>query len=372
MKNLKHIIAIIIVLSILGIVLQLIPKFFSGEKIQDVEQPEKEVTANVDSTLSVTPPEDTASFETKFKNELEVIQESRKKSRPRVYWTLGRGKTIIVYLMQAKHFIEKNGGTVLSMEELHDPKYFQSANLDLIKPDGDSLKLQLQVSDNIFRSDASALSISFQVTNLNPEIIAALNKLDFPYDLLVPPFGLKDAVYADLDKVRKKEIILWMTMESTALNKSHNKYRPLRVHHTEEQLETIIDDSRKKYPNAKGIATKHGKQAMEHTQLLKAILKPAEKNKLWFLDITENKQSIILDVCKGMDILCKKAPPYNPEHSSLQDYVNAKRREASKSGLSAMILPLNMESLKLVEELSQKLEKQGTSLINLSTFMSYQ
>ncbi|MCQ2096745.1 MAG: divergent polysaccharide deacetylase family protein [Fibrobacter sp.] len=370
MKSSKHIIAVIIVLSVLGAILLLLPKT-AEEQTLDTEPQNTEIDAADSSTQVSAIPEDTVSFETKLKEELGIVQETKKKGRPRTNWTLGRGKTIVVYLLQAKRFIEKHGGTVLAMEELHDPKYFQSANLDLLNPSGDTLKLQLQVSDNIFISGASILAIGFQVTSLTPELIAALNKLEFPYDLLVQPFGMNETFYPDLDRIQNKEIILWLTMESTRLYQAHLKYRPLRIHHTEDQIATVITDAKKLIPDARGIATRFGEQAMEHTQLLKAILNPAEKNNLWFLDITENKQSKIHDVCKGMRIFCKVATPYNPEHSSLQDYVNSKTREASKNGLATMILPLKLESINLVEELSKKMEKQGTTLVNLSTFMTY-
>lgn len=369
MSKMKHIIALIIVLTVIAAIVVALPKIF-GTEVVPTKKTVQEETA-VDSTAKKTEdiPKDTASFETKFKEHMEIIQETKRRSK--TYWTLGRGKTIIVYLLQAQRFIQDNGGQVISMEELHDNKVFQSARLELLKPSGDTLKLELQVSDNIFRSDASVLSIAFQVTTLTPELIEALNQLDFPFNLLVMPFGMSETFYPDLDKVKNKEVTLWLTMESSKLNKSHNKYRPLRIHHTEDQIETVVSDAKKLIPNAQGMVTKFGEQAVEHKQLLQAILRPAEKNKLWFLDITGNKQSKIMDACKDFKIKCKIAAAYNPENSSLEDYVMQKHREAIKSGLAAMILPLNMETIGYVSELSKKFEKQGTTVVNLSTFISY-
>lgn len=370
MSKMKHIIALIIVLTAIAAIIVALPKIIDPKAIE-AEQASTENTTVVDTTAAKIDetPKDTVSFETKFKENLEVIQETKKRNK--IFWTLGRGKTIIVYLLQAQRFIEANGGQVVSMEELHDNKVYQSARLSLVKPDGDTLKLELQVSDNIFRSDASVLSIAFQVTSLTPEVIDALNQLEIPFNLLVTPFGMNETFYPDLDKVKNKEVTLWLTMESTKLNKSHNKYRPLRIHHTEDQISTVISDARKLIPNAQGIVSKFGEQAVEHKQLLQAILRPAEKNNLWFLDVTGNKQSKTMDVCKDLDIKCKMADPYNPEHSSLEDYVTQKYREALKSGLSAMILPLNLETIGYISELSKKFEKQGTTVVNLSTFISY-
>lgn len=368
MRKLKHIIAIIIVLTVIAVVAVVLPKLTGKESMS------REMAAAPEATIdsvAQTQADSSASFEDGFKEKLQIIDSKYYKKKGRYVWTLGRGQTIIVYLLQAQRFIQKHGGTVLRMEQLYNNSAFQSANLDLLKPDGDTLKLELQVSENIFRSNASVLSISFQVKDLSPEIINALNQLDIPFDLLVPPFGLKENVYTDLNKVKDKEVILWLTMESTRLNKSHNKYRPLRIHHTEDQIETVISDAVKAFPKAKGIATRFGEQAVEHKQLLQAMIKPAEKNKLWFLDISSNKQSKVMDACKDFETRCKIAYPYNPDNSSLQDYVKQKNREATKSGLAAMILPLSIETIGYVAELSKKVEKQGTTLVNLSTFMTY-
>lgn len=367
MRKLKHIIAIIIVLFVVvGTCVFILPRISSTDSSSS-ESSSAEIAAQ-DTTVV----EDTLSFADKFKQELQVIQESYSKRTKAYTWTLGRGQTIIVYLLQAKRFVEKMGGQILLMEEVHnDQTAFQTANFHTIQPDGDTLKLVLKVSDNVFRNNASEMVVAFQVTNLTPELIVGLNQLDYPYDLLIPPFGMSEGFYPDLDHVKNKELVLWITMESTKLNKVHNKLRPLRIHHTAEQIETVINDAKKLVPNAVGVATRYGEQAVEHKQLLQAILAPTQKNNLWFMDISTNKLSKVAETCKDFKILCKTANPYNPDNSALDDYIKQKTREASKSGLSVMILPLNETTLNKVSDLSKKMQSKGTTLVNLSTFMKY-
>ena len=137
--------------------------------------------------------QDTIPFDKKLQDEMKIISSSYSKRSKRTIWTLARGKTIVVYLLQAQKFIQKHGGTILLMEELNDnPNSYQSAKVDLLTPKGDSLHLTFQVSDNIFMKNASLMSIAFQTTKLTPEIIAKLNNLDFPFNLLIPPFGLNE------------------------------------------------------------------------------------------------------------------------------------------------------------------------------------
>lgn len=374
MRKYKHIIAIIIVLAVLIVGIK-----FALPKIAELQNGTKETaTQNTDSTAtevsaSNVPEEEPLSFEEKMQQELQTLKAEYSKRRKRNIWTLGRGKTIIVYLLQAQRFINKTGGQILRMEEIHDDRSsaFQTAQIDLIKPNGDTLLLELQVSESIFRDDASMLAVAFQVTSLTPELIVALNKLDYPFDLLIPPFGMKDGFYPDLDKVKRKELVLWLTMESTKLNKVHNKLRPLRIHHTEEQIEMVIDDAKKLMPNAVGIVSRYGEQAVEHKQLLQAILKPADKNNLWFLDATMNNLSKVSEACKDLSISCKASSPYNPDNSALADYMRSKMRESTKKGLAVMILPLTLDNVNKLSDLSSRAKNQGTTLVNLSTFMKY-
>lgn len=362
----KHVVAIIIVLTvIIGGFIFLLPML---HEIQATDN-STEIPA-ADSTTSQETALDSLSFEEKMQQALIPLEVSFSKRKKRHIWTMGGGQTIIMYLLQAQRFIEKNGGKILYMEELYNnSEVFQAAKVDLLKDNGDTLNIEFQVSRSEFKPGASLLAVAFQVTTLSPELIVGLNQLDYKYDLLVPPFGPGEDFYRDLSRVKEKEIALWIPMESTKLNKAHNKLRPLRIHHTEEQIENVINDAFRKLPEARGIVTRYGDQAVEHRQLLQAILKPTRDNKLWFTDISMNKLSIVPQTCQDMGISCKCTTPYNPDNSSLSDYTRAKLREAKRNGLAAMILPLSQSSLDKLGNLSEIAQKQGTTLVNLSTFM---
>lgn len=369
MGKMKHVVAIIIVLTVLiGGFVYLLPKL-SESQLLDIGKKNKGAAS--DSTVVQDTLPDTLSFEEKMKISLSPLEVSYSKRKKRHIWTMGGGETIITYLLQTKRFTERNNGKILFMEEIYnlDPSIFQAAKVDLLSDKEDTLKLELQVSRNEFKPGASLLAVGFQVTAITPELIVAANKLDYPYDLLIPPFGLSDDAYEDLNHFKHKEITLWITMESSKLNRVHNKLRPLRIHHTAEQIETVINDARNKLPEAKGVVSRYGEQAVEHRQLLQAILNPIKQQNLWFMDISMNKLSIVPQTCKDMGLACKSGSPYNPENSSIDDYIKAKMREAKRGGLAVMILPLTTDVLEKLSDLSEKAKKQGTTLINLSTFM---
>ena len=364
MNKIKHITAIFIVLGLIAAGVYLLPKLGLEPAL-----PKEESSQTTEQKDSLAVP-DTLPFVDRMKAELEVIQAKYSKVQKRDIWTLGKGRTIIYYLLQAQRFLEKNGGKVLYMEELfNDPTVSQSARLDALTPDGDSLHLRLQVSSSIFRDDASYLSIAFQVTRLTPELIVALNELDFPYDLLITPFGMSESFFPDLDRIKGKELVLWLLMESHSLDSRHNKMRPIRSHHTEEQIEGIIADAKALVPSASGIATRFAEQAMEHKPLLQTVLNAASKHNLWFADLSMNNKSKLNELCKETSQECQIILPYNPSNSTLDDYIHQRLRGAFRNGIGAMILPLTPESVAKVQSMKEKASAQGTTLIYLSTFM---
>lgn len=369
MKNLKHIIAIIIVLVIIiGTVAVILPKLAESELAQSLTQKEKTSTEEVVKEEAAA---DTVPFKEALQQELLVVNADFLKRKNKHVWTLGRGQSIITYLLQTQRFVDKNGGKVLYMEELHNTKVLQAANVIILQPDQDTLHVEFQVSDRVFRDDASAMAVIFQVKDLPPEIVTELNKLDYPFTLAIPPFGVSSYFYPNLDKVENAEVDLWLTMESTRLNQGHNKLRPLRIHHTEEQIESVINEAKVLIPRAKGVVSREGEQAVEHEHLMQAILKPAKKNHLWFVDATMNGRSKVSDVCQKLEIKCKTSSYYNPSNSSVDDYVKQRLRDARKKGLSTMLIPLDMKTLNKVKDLAEKAKNQGTSLVYLSKFMEY-
>ena len=162
MKKFKHIIAIFIVLGIISGVAFLLQETSIGEKLFNRDS----VAASVQDTTAV---QDTTPFVEKLKKHLEVVQTQKSRKKKEI-WVLGNGRTITHYLLQAQRFLRKNGGEVLYMEELHgDPTVFQSAALDALTPEGDTLRLVLNVSENVFKNNASYLSQKQGIGSLAPD-----------------------------------------------------------------------------------------------------------------------------------------------------------------------------------------------------------
>ena len=96
----------------------------------------------------------------------------------------------------------------------------------------------------------------------------------------------------------------------------------------------------------------------------------AKENNLWFADLSQNNKSKVMEICPEMGMDCKALTPYNPSNSSMDDYIHKKIRSAARNGIDAIILPLSIESVRKVKTMKEKTTAQGTTLINLSTFMN--
>jgi hypothetical protein len=179
---------------------------------------------------------------------------------------------------------------------------------------------------------------------------------------------MPEGFVTDVKHVKHKDVFLWLYMESNKLNKRHNKYRPIRIHHTEEQIGEIINEAKTASPTPWEWPRGSANRPWNTGNCCKRHSSPSEANKLAFVDLSLNKMTKVPETCKDFKIKCSSTAPYNPDNSTLGDYVKHKLKDARKNGIASMVIPLNDEGLDMAATLQKKAEAQGTSIVNLSTF----
>lgn len=364
MNKMKH----IIVLFCITFLLTAIAYFFPHkEKIIDSIPFFEKSSIESDSSII---PIDTIPYIQKLKESLPLVKSLYSEKRKKHTWTLGKGKTIPVYLLQIQKHIQAHQGQIIDMEELFLPNAFQSASLTFIDPLGDTSFVELQISENIFSDSISKMAVAFEIIDLSNELILKLNQLDFPYSILVTPFDLSNNFHYQMDQLNNVEPVLWLYMESEKLRGSHHSKNPIRIHHTEQKIEEIIEIAKKNFPEAKGIATRYGEKAVEHRNLLNAIFKSIQQKDLWFLDLTENRSSLVNEICKNYPLKCKQVSAYSKETSTIEDYISKNLRLALRTGTSYIILPLTLNNLTEIEKLKEKAASQGTEITTLSNVIA--
>lgn len=365
MNKTKHLIVLFCITFLLTAVVYFLPQ--KSNLLSRFSFVEKKTSTVADTIIA---PIDTLPYIEKLQNALPLVKSGYSKKKNIYFWTLGKGKAIPVYLLQIQNHIQSHGGKVIHMEETFLPNAFQSAALIFSNALGDTSTVEIQISEKVFGDSVSRMAIAFEVERLSPEIIVQLNTLDFPYSILVTPFGVSDHFFYDMDKLKNAEPVLWLYMESEKLRSSHYSKNPIRIHHTEQKIEEIIESAKKKLPYANGVATRYGEKAVEHRNLLSAIFKAIQKQDLWFLDLTDNRTSLVGDVCKNYPLKCKQASVYSEETSTIEDYITKNLRLASRTGTSYLILPLSLNILSKIQDLKEKASAQGTEITTLSNVIT--
>lgn len=386
MDKKKHFIAISMILAVFAI-----GAFLAFSKISDmreaakandntniIEQDSLQQNALQNSTLNKTS-QDSINFINKLEQSLKPLQTSFIKRKKRHLWIMANGENMVVYLLRLKKMTEDYNGKIIKIDDLFysDPAIIESANVDLLDENGDSLKLELQVSSSDFRPGSSTFTIAFQIKELSPELIVALNDLDYAYDLLVQPFGLSEKEYLNLSDLKNDELVLWIAMESDSLNEHHRILKPLRNYRSEKEIQEIINEAKLKIPNARGMATRYGDKAVEQKSLVEIILNSAKGNDLWFWDLTNNQGSKVASICAKLNMNCKADETYDPNTQSFSDNINKALKNAKKKGYAITVIPLYeiAEPIKFLKKLKdmdlpQKTKQQGTTIVNLSTFIN--
>jgi polysaccharide deacetylase 2 family uncharacterized protein YibQ len=290
-------------------------------------------------------------------------------------WLLGQGRTIIYYLWQIQNKIEERKGKVLHMNELFYERsslassVFQAACIQFTDSTGNTSNVELQISKKLFiKGGNSKLAIVFEGINLDKqENIDFLNKLEYPHSVLITPWKLSPEKLNELRSSKKRSLVLWLFMESTKINQA--SIRPIRFHHTESDIEQNIKDAFAILPEAKGIATRYGEQAVEHYNLLRATLLPLQEHSVYFLDLTRSNSSLSKQVCEELELLCDNPEAYNADNSIPKDYIRKKLAEAAKNGNAIIILPLNSNIQKELEDIEERAKKQGTEITTLDSLV---
>ena len=123
------------------------------------------------------------------------------------------------------------------------------------------------------------------------------------------------------------------------------------------------------FPEAKGIATRLGEQAVEHRGFLTALLNPLKGKNLFFLDLTGTSPSETNNVCESLSIRCEMYSPYNPDNSTVDYYVTKTLKEASKYGSAVLILPASRDTWKNIENIKELASRQGTEIVSLTELL---
>lgn len=308
---------------------------------------------------------DTVPYLQKLRNEIPVLKILPKKKKDRrEIWQVGQGVSLPNYLLKAQKHLNRHGGKVLAMEEVPGPSGTTAANLDFIAPFGDTFYVALQVADS-FYDNTSHLAIGFLAEKNWEKYSRELRALNYPYTLLITPSeNSKKALSSEI--LKNGELVLWLPMEDKKLHPKSLSNSMIFVHQSDAEIQERLEELLEYLPEVEGVASRLGNRAVEQQALLRATFSPLKKRNLWFMDLTGNRYSKVLDVCKDVDLKCRTETPFNPSKQTHALYVADVLKMAKRSGNNILILPLSEASFKALEDIEEKTNVQGTEIVSLS------
>lgn len=381
---------ILAILMLLFILLAFLGFIFRADLSQLLPKPE---VAPVESPVEKIK-QDTIPYKEYLKKELGVVEATKPRRAKREIWRLGKGPSIINYLLKAQKHIELYEGKILEMERTYRPtttgktSVFQSATIDFTDFKGDTSSIELQIAKEVFVEGSSQIAIAFQAPSLTNEQTDHLMQIDYPFSVLITPWEIyadslaykpeqwaklraklrdRQASIADLRTKSNCDFVIWPFLESTKINSSNT--HPIRIHHSANEIQISIREAFEMFPEAKGIATRLGEQAVEHRGFLTALLNPLKGKNLFFLDLTGTSPSETNNVCESLSIRCEMYSPYNPDNSTVDYYVTKTLKEASKYGSAVLILPASRDTWKNIENIKELASRQGTEIVSLTELL---
>ena len=270
-------------------------------------------------------------------------------------WYVPNGMSIPNYMLRASKEIERCRGKVHWMKEI---KY----NRALLKYEGEQgvyPLTEIRVIDSLWLPNSSKLAVVLAVREQNkllkskPEL---LEKLNFTYNLLIPSSRPE---LLEIGKNLNANIIPWIPMESSNTVYAQEKSNQIKIGITEKELAWKLDETLKKFNNAKGFAAFNGEDFLAHGASVENFGNVLRDKKLWFWDLTKrNSASLSQNECAKKNIKFRK--DYLDEETEAQ--VTKALEAARKSGRTVLLFELTEKSIDLLKKLPEQAEKQGTRL----------
>jgi hypothetical protein len=268
-------------------------------------------------------------------------------------WLVPNGMSIPNYMLRASREIERCRGKVHWMREI---KY----NRALLKYEGEQgvyPLTEIRIIDSLWLPNSSKLAVVLAASPQNkllrnkPEL---LEKLNYIYNLLIPSSRPE---LLEIGRKLNANIIPWIPMESSFY--AQEKNNQIKIGITEKELAWKLDETLKKFNNAKGFAALDGVDFLTHGASVEHFGNVLLEKKLWFWDLTKrNSASLSQNECARKNIRCRK----NYLEAETETQVKNALETARKSGRAVLLFELTEKSIDLLENLPEQAEKQGTKL----------
>ncbi len=212
----------------------------------------------------------------------------------------------------------------------------------------------------------SQIAVVFQIdTILDISLLNELQRVRFPYTLLINPFRLEDGAEYNLKQLTNKEVLIHMPMEPQKFPYVNSGAQSLLINHNKDQIRQRIVNAIKRLPDAKAIAPYMGGRAVQHPSLMIDLFEILADKKMSYLDLHLEGRSERRAWCHQVGIECPITQAPSKKWNSL-DLIERSVRNAKKNGRNILLLNADTSSVHMIQDRIDKWGDTGLELVLFS------
>lgn len=274
-------------------------------------------------------------------------------------WELHRGTPFLLQVHKAILALNTNHCTVTSTRE---SKLSNFVILDFSCPETEKLSIRLEPGDE-YLENSSKLAIVYLLEKTSIPLLNELNSFKPPLNIMFNPKSKNKQMIEDLNRIENKTLVFQGALEP----QKYSRYMHgdvIRIFYDETKIKSYLSDLTQLDSNARWVQFRHGNLARNNPELLSKIFKVMKLNDMALLDYNKQYQDQLRKKCVEFDLNCHFPSSLKSNKTSVERLETALYR-TRKSGENILVLKATVENLKLINDYSEVIQRQGTTLVPL-------
>jgi polysaccharide deacetylase 2 family uncharacterized protein YibQ len=300
--------------------------------------------------------------------------DSKSIKQKRGYWeaVFPKGKPIHEYALAIEEICRAKEITVEQGVELRP---INRSVEYLLQSNGQRIKLRASLG-NAFMAGSAKLAIVFTgLDSLTETQAAELESAAWDKSLVVNPYNPNPA----LKKLRftrpRNELLVELPMEPSSYPYVDPGKHALFIHHSKEDVESILDEDLDSVKQAAGFVSRYGDRAIENQPLLEKFFQYTARKNLAFLDLTGSPRSLARQTAVAQGARSRSLTAYK-DSVHIEEELARKAAMAQKTGDAILVLPYTATGFRNLQAAlsaeAVRFNEMGLELVTLSSLAAKQ
>ena len=199
-------------------------------------------------------------------------------------------------------------------------------------------------------------------------------KIKSPVTFSVLPSLQHSTDVAECVHKNSKEVMLHLPLEPHHNDDVYPENYLIKTTMSSAKIESIIHKSLESVPYVDGINNHMGSKATENTKVMTVIFKELQKHDLFFIDSLVTSNSVCQTVAQSLDLSFGKRDIFLDNENNrpyIEHQFELVAQEARKKGYAIAIGHDRRLTLQIIEEQTDRLEKEGFKIIKVKDLLTH-